>query len=396
MLSQEDNDLMCRVGAGTPMGNALRRYWVPVLSSYQLPAPDCDPVSVEIFGEKLVAFRNTEGAIGVLDEHCCHRSASLVLGRVEGCGIRCLFHGWKYAVDGTVMETPNVADPRFRARFKARAYPVREAGGIIWTYVGPKELEPPFPHWPYFDYPSERRLTVTFVVPANFVQVQEALLDSSHLTILHQDSFKRPASADIDFVGNVINVDGRPDPKVEAEETTFGFHYAALRQIQSEQGLKTEARITSYCAPFHILNANGDFVGMVVPIDDYRTLHHFVWWSDSKVISQPPLSTAQLDFVGLGEEAAPQDRITSVKLARTRQTEPLEQLPSRPHGHAQWRLHGTPQLLPRRCCHDGIVGRHPGSNQGDAGARRYCNCAPLSGASRPGEENERGRHAEGA
>lgn len=302
MLSQEDNDLMCRVGAGTPMGNALRRYWVPVLSSYQLPAPDCDPVSVEIFGEKLVAFRNTEGAIGVLDEHCCHRSASLVLGRVEGCGIRCLFHGWKYAVDGTVMETPNVADPRFRARFKARAYPVREAGGIIWTYVGPKELEPPFPHWPYFDYPSERRLTVTFVVPANFVQVQEALLDSSHLTILHQDSFKRPASADIDFVGNVINVDGRPDPKVEAEETTFGFHYAALRQIQSEQGLKTEARITSYCAPFHILNANGDFVGMVVPIDDYRTLHHFVWWSDSKVISQPPLSTAQLDFVGLGEE----------------------------------------------------------------------------------------------
>jgi phthalate 4,5-dioxygenase len=200
MLSDEDNERMCRVGAKTPMGEALRRYWVPILSSYQLPGPDCDPVRVEVFGESYVAFRNSDGVVGVLDEQCSHRSASLMLGRVEGSGIRCLFHGWKFAVDGVVMETPTVADPKFRERFKARARPVREAGGMIWAYFGPKELEPPFPHWPYFDCPQERRLSVTFVVPCNYVQVQEALLDSAHVTILHQDAFKR--KSDIDFVAN--------------------------------------------------------------------------------------------------------------------------------------------------------------------------------------------------
>lgn len=298
MLSRDDNALMCSVGAGTPMGNAMRRYWVPVLSSYQLPAPDADPLRVEIFGEKLVAFRDSNGVVGILDEHCCHRSASLALGRVEGCGIRCLFHGWKFAVDGTVMETPNVSNPKFKERFKARAYPVREAGGIIWTYVGPAELEPPFPHWPYFDYAPERRLSVTFVVPANYVQVQEALVDSSHLTILHQDAFKRTVAADIDFVANVGAATQQADPRIEAEPTTFGFHYVALRP---QPDSRAEARVTSFVAPFHILNANGDFVGMIVPIDDHRTLHHFVWWSDTKDIGREPLASAQLEYVGLDE-----------------------------------------------------------------------------------------------
>lgn len=301
MLSHEDNLLMCRVGSDTPMGQAMRRYWVPVLSTYQLPTPDCDPVRVGIFGEKFVAFRDSTGVVGVLDEQCVHRSASLGLGRVEGGGIRCLYHGWKFAVDGTVMETPNVSDPRFRERIRARAYPVREAGGMIWTYVGPAELEPPFPHWRYFDYPAERLLTVTFVVPANYVQVQEALVDSSHLTILHQDAFKRKAAADIDFVANVSNMAAQADPKIEAQETDFGFHYAALRDKQTPEGVRTEARVTSFVAPFHMLNANGDFVGMIVPIDDERTLHHFVWWNDSKDIGREPLASAQLDFVGLGE-----------------------------------------------------------------------------------------------
>ena len=114
MLTRENNELICRVGAETPMGKALRRYWLPVLQSSDLPTPDCDPFPLEILGDKFVAFRNTEGVVGVLDEHCCHRQASLVIGRCEGNGIRCLFHGWKFAVDGTVMETPNVPDPPSR------------------------------------------------------------------------------------------------------------------------------------------------------------------------------------------------------------------------------------------------------------------------------------------
>lgn len=301
MLSREDNELMCRVGPGTRMGEALRRYWVPILSSYQLPAPDCDPVKVELFGERFVAFRDSDGRVGLLDELCLHRSASLALGRVEKGGIRCLFHGWSFSVDGTVLETPNVSDPRFRARIKAKAYPVREAGSMIWAYVGPAELEPVFPHWSFFDQPPERLLTVTLVVPCNYVQLQEALLDSSHLTILHQDAFKKGSS--IDFVSSVNSstTAAVSDPKVEVEDTDFGFYYAALRAATTPEGESVTARVTGYVAPFYCVNANGDLLGLIVPIDDHRTLHHFVWWSDTKEISREPHSTDLLRFTGLDE-----------------------------------------------------------------------------------------------
>jgi phthalate 4,5-dioxygenase len=302
MLSREDNELMCRVGPGTPMGDALRRYWVPILSSYQLPTPNCDPVRVELFGESYVAFRDSAGKIGLLDEQCSHRSASLALGRVEDGGIRCLFHGWKFSIDGTVLDTPNVSDPRFRQRFKARAYPVREAGSMVWAYVGPKELEPPFPHWSFFDQPSERILTVTLVLQCNYVQVQEALLDSSHLTILHQDAFKRGSS--IDFVASVNSATTAAiaDPKVEAHDTEFGFYYAALRPTPTDEGEKVTARVTGYVAPFYCVNANGDLLGIIVPIDDHRTLHHFVWWSETKEVSKDPHRANLLKFTGLVEE----------------------------------------------------------------------------------------------
>ncbi|HSV83848.1 MAG TPA: Rieske 2Fe-2S domain-containing protein [Ramlibacter sp.] len=300
MLSRQDNETICRVGPGTPMGQALRRYWVPILSAHQLPSPGCDPVKVELFGERYVAFRDGSGKVGLLDENCPHRSASLALGRVEADGIRCLFHGWKFSVSGAVLETPTVSDPRFRERFRARAFPVREAGGMIWAYVGPAELEPEFPHWHYFDQPAERLLSVTFVVPCNYVQVQEALLDSAHLTVLHQDAFKR--TSDIDFATTVSTVTAAADPKIEVEDTTFGFHYVAMRPAPGGPDAGTVARVTSYVAPFHVLNANGDFVGMIVPIDDHRTLHHFVWWSDSKDIAHEPHRSEQLRFVGLDEE----------------------------------------------------------------------------------------------
>ena len=302
MLTRQDNDLMCRVGPDTPMGRALRRYWVPILSSSQLPTPDCDPVKVELFGERYVAFRDSHGKVGLLEEQCTHRSASLALGRVEGGGIRCLFHGWKFSVDGTVLETPNVSDPRFRQRLKARAFPVREAGSMIWAYVGPKELQPPFPHWSFFDQPPERVLTVSLVLQCNFVQVQEALLDSSHLTILHQDAFKRGSS--IDFVSSVNSATTAAvaDPKVEAQDTDFGFYYAALRDTPTEQGPKITARVTGYVAPFYCVNANGDLLGIIVPIDDHRTLHHFVWWSDTKEVSKDPHRAELLRFTGLSDE----------------------------------------------------------------------------------------------
>ena len=127
MLSREANERLCRVGLGTPMGNVLRRFWTPICTSAQLPRPDCDPLLARLMGQNFVVFRDTLGRVGVLDELCMHRGASLALGRVEDCGIRCVYHGWKFGVDGAVLDIMNSPDERLKQRLKAPAYPVREA-----------------------------------------------------------------------------------------------------------------------------------------------------------------------------------------------------------------------------------------------------------------------------
>src|SRR5262252_5735939 len=177
MLTQEENERLCRVGPDTPMGRVLRRYWTPAFQLGDLPGPDCPPIQVTLLGESFVAFRDTNGRLGFLDELCMHRGASLALGRVEDCGIRCLYHGWKFAVDGTILETPNHPDPAFRARQKAKAYPVREAGGIVWTYLGPKAKEPPFTRYRFMDALEANRTVVRINVNANYLQLWEGGAD---------------------------------------------------------------------------------------------------------------------------------------------------------------------------------------------------------------------------
>ena len=129
MATREQNEFLCRVGPGTPMGDVFRRFWQPVATLAQVPTPDCDPLRVRLLGEDFVLFRDSDGKLGFLDELCMHRGASLALGRVEEGGIRCLFHGWKFATDGTMMECPNHPDANFIKRHKANSYPVREGGG---------------------------------------------------------------------------------------------------------------------------------------------------------------------------------------------------------------------------------------------------------------------------
>src|SRR5260370_14435557 len=164
MLTKENNELICRVGSGTAMGTAFRRFWLPALLSDELSAPDCDPRRVQLLGKDFVAFRDSDGKVGLLDEYCCHRNASLALGRVEAAGIRCIYHGWKVAADGTVLDTPNVADPTFKERFKANAYAVQEAGGLILVHLRPPAQMPAFPKWPFFDPPAPNRLPVYAVI----------------------------------------------------------------------------------------------------------------------------------------------------------------------------------------------------------------------------------------
>src|ERR1700736_2931621 len=150
MLSKEDNDLVTRVGPGTPMGNLMRQYWVPAMLSSELPGPDCDPMRVLLLGEQLIAFRDSHGAIGLVANNCPHRGASLFFGRNEESGLRCVYHGWKFDASGACVDMPNEpAESDFRTKVTARAYQTREAGGMVWIYMGPSDRQPALPnyHW---------------------------------------------------------------------------------------------------------------------------------------------------------------------------------------------------------------------------------------------------------
>lgn len=304
MLSDEQNVLMCRTGSATRMGLALRRYWIPALLSSDLPEPDGDPRHVELLGEHFAAFRDTQGRVGFLDERCCHRGASLLLGHVSECGIRCIYHGWKFAVDGSVMDTPNVADAGFKKRIRARAYPVREEGGLIWVYLGPREQCPKFTDWPWFSLPAANRLVTLHVQDCNFVQVLEGLVDSSHLGVLHSDRLKASEASDLKFANKVGSMRFDLAPRIEVEETEFGFHYAALRVVGGEGGRRLQARVTAFVAPFLVLNPNGDVATFVVPMNDEKCAFFHVFWDSERPIGQEPLRSEQLRFIGLDESTA--------------------------------------------------------------------------------------------
>ena len=145
MLSQEDNEILTRVGPGTLMGNLLRRYWMPACLSSELPGPTAIPIRVRLLGEDLIAFRDTNGKVGLIQNHCPHRGASLFFGRNEEAGLRCVYHGWKFDVDGECVDMPNEpAESDFKSKVKAVAYPTHESGGIVWTYMGPEATMTPF------------------------------------------------------------------------------------------------------------------------------------------------------------------------------------------------------------------------------------------------------------
>lgn len=322
MLSHRDNDLMCRTGADTPMGKVFRTIWLPVMLSSEAPEADGAPMAVELCGEKIVVFRDSNGELGALDEFCAHRSASLVLGRVEQCGIRCIYHGWKFGVDGTVQETPNVPDPNFGKRLKARAYAIHDAGGLIWIYLGDREKAPAFPDWPFASVPESNRLPQIAVVNCNFIQLMEGVVDSSHLSILHTTGLKSTNGVELDFAKKTNHMQFDAAPRLEAEETDFGFHYVALRQNEKDGETVVEARVAAFITPCFVLNPNGDLFFAFIPVNDERCLFFHVWWSETQAFGEEPLRTQQLEFVGLDDE-------TLAEFGMTRDTCDAPDRPSR-------------------------------------------------------------------
>src|SRR6478736_2278055 len=146
MLSPEENKLVTETGAGTPMGAVMRRYWMPAALAWELPQPDCPPIRIKLLGEKLVAFRDTEGRVGLVQEFCAHRRASLFLGRNEESGLRCVYHGWKYDVAGRCVDMPTEPpESTFKQRIQLASYPTLELGDVVWAYLGPPAKRPPEP-----------------------------------------------------------------------------------------------------------------------------------------------------------------------------------------------------------------------------------------------------------
>ena len=195
MLSPEDNERLVRTAKGTPMGELFRRFWAPALLGSELPTPDCPPVRVNILNEQLVAFRDSEGRVGLLDAFCPHRRANLFWGRNEDCGLRCVYHGWKFDVHGECVDVPNVPEgDKIKGAMRTTAYPTIERGGIIWAYLGPPELRPVPSAAEVFDLPPDQIFVQKIILRGNWLQFVEGDIDSSHVSFLH-------SSTDLDTSG---------------------------------------------------------------------------------------------------------------------------------------------------------------------------------------------------
>ena len=201
MLSREDNELLCRVGPGTPMGNLLRQYWIPALMSSELPGPDCPPVRVRLLGENLIGFRVTSGKLGLIQNACPHRGASLFFGRNEGEGLRCVYHGWKYDCEGVCVDmSSEPPESSFKSKIRARAYPCLERNDIIWTYMGPRPTPPPLPDIEPNMLPRGEYVIQKALRECNWFQGLEGDIDTGHLSFLHLGAVKpehtKPGSFD--------------------------------------------------------------------------------------------------------------------------------------------------------------------------------------------------------
>ena len=231
MLTREENEQVTKVGAGTPMGEALRRYWLPAMLHSELPEPDCTPIRLRLLGEDLVAFRDTNGDIGVLDENCPHRLASLWLGRNEEAGLRCVYHGWKYDVHGNCIEQMN--EPvAFKDKIKVKAYPAVEMGDVIWVYMGPAEKKPPLPNFEYTRVPETHRGVTKVVQECNWLQALEGGIDSSHAPILHRQ-LREGASAEGIQPSTPFVRGGAPT--LEVDVTDYGYRYTGIRPLDEDE-----------------------------------------------------------------------------------------------------------------------------------------------------------------
>jgi 5,5'-dehydrodivanillate O-demethylase len=271
MLDHEKNELLTRVGPGTPMGNLLRRYWMPIAGVTEL---EKNPIkAVRLMGEDLVLYRDLSGTYGLVDRHCPHRRADLSYGFVENCGIRCNYHGWNFAEDGTCTEQPfeDIANPdaRYRDKVKITAYPVEEKAGLLWAYLGPQPA-PLVPNYEPFTWANGFRQIVISEVPCNWLQGQENSIDPVHFEWMHRNWS--------------VRLRGETGPyaprhtKLGFDEFEHGFTYKRVTEDTDESDLLWTIGRTCL---WPICLFTGDHFEWRVPIDDENMLS--VTWHFARV-----------------------------------------------------------------------------------------------------------------
>ncbi|MDB5404394.1 MAG: phthalate 4,5-dioxygenase oxygenase subunit [Rhodopila sp.] len=274
MLSREENELLTRVTPGTAMGNAMRRYWIPALLAREIADPDGAPARVRLLGEDLLAFRDSAGRVGLVDEYCPHRRASLFFGRNEECGLRCVYHGWKFDVAGACLDMMNEPEENdFRHKVRLTAYPTCELGGIIWAYLGPVEHMPPLPKFAWTTAPETHVHVTKVIQDCNWLQGLEGGIDTSHAPIMHR--LLSETSTRGGFKPSNPFVRGKA-PKLVVDITNYGYQYAGIRPLGDAE---MHIRTYHFVLPFHQIRPSRSESGVPliaghswVPIDNETTM----------------------------------------------------------------------------------------------------------------------------
>jgi phenylpropionate dioxygenase-like ring-hydroxylating dioxygenase large terminal subunit len=303
MLSKEENERITRVGAGTPMGEVFRRYWLPAALASQLPEADGAPIRVRLLGEDLVAFRQTDGSIGLVSAFCPHRRAPMFFGRNEENGLRCVYHGWKFDKGGACVDMPSEPpDSLFKSKVTIENYPTWEGGGIVWAYLGPKALQPPYPDYEFIRAPDDRRHVSKVHQACNYLQALEGGLDSAHATIMHNENI-----GDGSWLQNYERV----VPRLDVERTDYGYYYTGIRNLGAEQWV----RVYQYVMP--AMQMRGQVAGMHnhagipplidghiwIPIDDENVaVYNFMYAYDASTPFTHDLAIEEERRFGRGPE----------------------------------------------------------------------------------------------
>ncbi len=291
MLTQQENDLLTQTGAKTAMGQYFRRFWQPVALAEELPEPDCAPLRLKVMGEDLVAFRDTKGRLGLLDAHCPHRGANLFFGRNEECGLRCVYHGWKFDVDGRAVDLPNIPPgTRHHDTIHVKSYPTREWGEIVWAYMGPgADVLPELPHLEFCVMEEKHRYVTKQYVDCNWAQVMEGDLDTTHFSFLHMPAPTVASNENIDAPADARRlrwIRNDPIPKFTVLPHDLGFVVGGVRAGDEGQNYW---RITQYTLPAHGTGPStfpGEtyFGFTLVPITDNSCWMYCYGWNPDRPI----------------------------------------------------------------------------------------------------------------